>query len=518
MDVGNDVDLSNKNITPLWRRRADYCNSSRDTVNSKPRPISYHFNGVATTDFPVEDSDSTLTLCQPEERLVVTAPSWGKNTVVLKHVLHKPTRKARIIRSISIGHLSNGLFSLSKFKSEGNPSASLDNRVCNRDVDSDANSNGGIAWPDKSNEDHEKRLSILESSRKDHTGFGTSTPSSEVIPLNGAVPLSSPGTPNNNTYNHHELSSLSSVSNSSPLSQRTPTPSYSSTSSIPSLISLNSSDPPTPRSPSPADGGQTLCRPSMCSPPQDARHASSSSSSSLSPTSPSPSRSPTISPNPSIVLSTNSPAAMKMGTQQLIPKGLASDVRLSKTSTSGQQNPGLPGQLGIDHSRRALKALSMVETGSYFSTGAKTGEGGDGDSESPGSLRRGLRSTSYRRAVIESEAPAVDLKCHGFSQLHLKVPDVFDGANLGSPKITSPGTPKSPSSGTPKSLSLGTPKLPSPKNLKATSPGKVKVCKHVSPTTRQRLVLDSARIHSGNKCQSSERRQEIFILLFFFQH
>lgn len=191
-----------------------------------------------------------------------------------------------------------------------------------------------------------------------------------------------------------------------------------------------------------------------------------------------------------------------MGTQQLIPKGLASDVRLSKTSTSGQQNPGLTGLLGVDHSRRALKALSMVETGAYFSTGAKTGEGVDGDGESPGSLRRGLRSTSYRRAVvsgIESEAPAVELKGPAFSPLHLQVPDVVDGVNLGSPKNSSPGTPKSPGPGTPKSLSPRTPKLPSPKILKATSPGTTKVCKHVSPTTRQGLVLDSARKGTNKK-------------------
>lgn len=171
-----------------------------------------------------------------------------------------------------------------------------------------------------------------------------------------------------------------------------------------------------------------------------------------------------------------------MGTQQLIPKGLASDVRLSKTTSSGQQSQGLVGLLGIDHSKRALKTLSMVETGSYFSTGAKTGEGVDGDSESPGSLRRGLRSTSYRRAVvsgIDSEATAGDLNVHGFSQLHLKVPEVIGALNLGSPKLTSPGTPKSPTSGTPRSLNPGIAKLPSPKNLKANSPGKNKVCKHV---------------------------------------
>lgn len=121
----------------------------------------------------------------------------------------------------------------------------------------------------------------------------------------------------------------------------------------------------------------------------------------------------------------------------------------------------------------------MVETGSYFSTGAKTNEGVDGDSESPGSLRRGLRTTSYRKAVvsgIDSQAPAGDLNVHGFSQLHLKVAEMVDGANLGNPKVGSPGTPKSPTSGTPKSLGPGTPKLSSPKNSKSTSPGRILVC------------------------------------------
>lgn len=168
---------------------------------------------------------------------------------------------------------------------------------------------------------------------------------------------------------------------------------------------------------------------------------------------------------------------MKMGTQQLIPKGLASDVRLSKTTSPVQQSQGLVGLLGIDHSRRALKALSMVETGSYFSTGAKIGDGADGDCESPGSLRRGLRSTSYRRAVVsgvDSEATPGDLTAPAFPQLHLKVPDGVDGAKLGSPTLTSPKTPKS--------LSPGTPKLPSPKTLKV-SPAKIKVRKNISLTT-----------------------------------
>uniref|UniRef100_A0A6D2W597 Rho guanine nucleotide exchange factor 26 n=1 Tax=Takifugu rubripes TaxID=31033 RepID=A0A6D2W597_TAKRU len=249
MDIGNDVDLSNENITPLWKRRTENCPKAKDPIRIRPRPLSYHINGVATTDFPAED-DSSFTLSQPAERLVVAPPCQGKNVVI-----------------------------------------------------------------------------------------------------------------------------------SSPPAQRTPTCSHSSTSSIPSLSSLTSSDPPTPRSPSPALHRQASTSSATS---QDTRNASSSSS--LSSASPSPSFSPTISPSSSIVLSTHSPAALKMGTQQLIPKALASDIRQSKVPPSG-----------------AVKALSMVETGTYFSTGGSKNEGTDAESESPGALRRGLRSTSYRRAVVSGD-------------------------------------------------------------------------------------------------------------------
>uniref|UniRef100_A0A3B4UP53 Rho guanine nucleotide exchange factor 26 n=1 Tax=Seriola dumerili TaxID=41447 RepID=A0A3B4UP53_SERDU len=286
MDIGNDVDLSNNNITPLWKRRTDNCKKPQESSKPKLRPLSYHTNGVMTTDFPVEDNKCSFTLSQPAERLVVTPPCSGRNTVV-----------------------------------------------------------------------------------------------------------------------------------PSPPACRTPTPSQGSTSSIPSLSSLNSSDPPTPRSPSPADRAQALLGQSSSSPAssQDTRLASSSSSIS----SPSPSPSPSLSPSvtPSIVLSTHSPAALKMGTQQLIPKGLASDVRQNKAPPCGQ----------------ALKALSMVETGAYFSTGGDCTEGTEGESESPGTLRRGLRSTSYRRAVVSGvdlEVPCVDLKVHRLSQPVIKG---LDGENPASP-------------------------------------------------------------------------------------
>lgn len=484
MDIGNDVDLSNNNIMPLWRRRTDNSKSSQESGKTKPRPLSYHMNGVTTTDFPVEDGKGSFTLRQPSERLLVAPSCTDTKTVVLKHILNKPSKKSRVVRSISIGQFSNGRFALSKFRSDDNRSASLDNRVCNGDRIK--TTNGEAVWPEKRFEDPQTRMSSQSSlnSEKDQMSIGTDSSSSEAFTPNSSSPVQSPHTPNNN---HYELSSLSSMSSSSPPSRRTLTPSHSSTSSIPSLSSLTSSDPPTPRSPSPADRGQVPLRqsqpPSPAS-PQDPRHASSSSS--MSSTSPSPSLSP--SPSQSIVLSTHSAAAMKMGTQQLIPKGLASDIRLSKAPPAGTQSQGLAGLLGLDSSKRALKALSMVETGTYFSTGGGRGEGADGESESPGTLRRGLRSTSYRRAVVSgvgTEAPSSDIKAQLLGRPVVKGKDEMDGpASPVSP--TGSGT-ASPRTGKPKSP--GTPKTASPRISKPASPatekpklnGKHRVGKCVCP-------------------------------------
>uniref|UniRef100_A0A8C9S855 Rho guanine nucleotide exchange factor 26 n=1 Tax=Scleropages formosus TaxID=113540 RepID=A0A8C9S855_SCLFO len=103
---------------------------------------------------------------------------------------------------------------------------------------------------------------------------------------------------------------------------------------------------------------------------------------------------------PGIVLSTNSPAALKMGTQQLIPRGLASNTRLGKAGNHGNQEPA----------KRAQRVRSMVETGS-FSMG---GDDGEDAPDSPGALRRGLRSTSYRRAM-DSRG---DLELPGHTRSH----------------------------------------------------------------------------------------------------
>ncbi|KAK5868751.1 hypothetical protein PBY51_009740 [Eleginops maclovinus] len=420
MDIGNDVDLSNKNITPLWKRRTDNCKKTHDLRGPKPRPLSYHINGLTTTDFPVEDNGS-LTLSQPDEG--IKPQSWGKNTVVLKHILHKPLKKSRVVRSISIGHFSSGLFSLSRFRSEESRSASLDNRVRNVDSNGENNSKGVTVWQEKGLQDNQKCRSspFSLSSQKDQIAFGTSSASPEEVPINSSPVLSS-HTPNNNN-------------SPSPPARRTPTPSYSSTSSIPSLSSLTSSDPPTPRSPSPADRGQAVPRPSSFSPASS--HASCSSS--MSSTSPSPSLSPSI--PPSIVLSTHSPAALKMGTQQLIPKGLASGFR-SKVPPSETQ----------------------VQGGGHS-------EGADRESENPGTLNRGLRSTSYRKAVVSGvdlEVPSMDPKAHRFSQPIIKWLDEDKPDSPVSP--ASPGTVSLTSPGTAKPTSPGTPKLASPRIIKPASP------------------------------------------------
>ncbi|NXY72912.1 ARHGQ factor, partial [Glareola pratincola] len=90
-----------------------------------------------------------------------------------------------------------------------------------------------------------------------------------------------------------------------------------------------------------------------------------------------------------VVLSTNSPAALKVGTQQIIPKSLASEIKV--TSKANSQN--------AETSRRVLKVRSMVESLSLPLV-ADPEEEAEGDLDSPGTLRRGLRSTSYRRAVV----------------------------------------------------------------------------------------------------------------------
>ncbi|XP_069753604.1 rho guanine nucleotide exchange factor 26-like isoform X3 [Narcine bancroftii] len=92
------------------------------------------------------------------------------------------------------------------------------------------------------------------------------------------------------------------------------------------------------------------------------------------------------------VLSTNSAVSFKNGTHQIIPRDLASGIKVKNHHQNGSSRP---------FNARNRRVQSMLETPS--APLVPRGEAdGDTDSEldSPGQLCRGLRSTSYRRAVV----------------------------------------------------------------------------------------------------------------------
>ncbi|XP_060734336.1 rho guanine nucleotide exchange factor 26-like [Tachysurus vachellii] len=356
MDFGNEVDLSNSNsniIAPLWKKRAT------DQVlngNQKPksRPLSYQIDGVLMADFPVEDKCS-ITLTQPAEK--ITTP---QGTMVVKHVLNKPAHKTRVVRSISIGHLSSGRFSLARFRSENN-NESVDSNQVPKTTLSKKTSNGLNKKEAKRDRDPLKRLSnpFTLISQREQIVFADSSPDKRTPQKSSS--------PSQNTSQQH--SSPVTLRNSSSQSSISSTRSLSSCSSSSSSVPSTPSEPFTPQSPTPSESSTVspvLCQSSSSSPGSEVK-----------------------SPLPSMVLSTHSPVALKIGTQQLIPHNLASERRPGKTSQSG----GL-----TDPSTRSLRARSMVESGSFFSS-SKNVEEADGE-DAPGLFRRGLRSTSYRRAVV----------------------------------------------------------------------------------------------------------------------
>lgn len=386
MDYGNDVDLSNNNITPLWKRRP---NGTRET-KVKPRPLSYQIDGVLTTDFPVEDKTG-FTLTQPAETIVATSSG---TTAVLKHVLKKAPRKTRVVRSISIGHISltNGRLSLPKLKQDSrctDGNANLNGNTKGLD-------NGASLIQDDKLDGKNVAISPRAMPRLEQIGFGNSSPSPDHRRMS---PSPSPS--------HRSVTPQSGRKESGASSPSLRASSRSSSSSIMSLSSNPStlSDPPTPRTPSPEevvshDRLSPHPQPPRSSPLLDGRHSLSSP----------PSTAPTH------LLSTHSPAALKMGTQQLIPQGLVSESRPLKGALSLAKAKGPSGLL--EPGQRAQRARSMVESGSYFSTSTEQEEA-EGE-ENPGLLRRGLRSTSYRRAVVSGveplDAPSDDLKGKRLSQ------------------------------------------------------------------------------------------------------
>ncbi|XP_053137125.1 rho guanine nucleotide exchange factor 16 [Hemicordylus capensis] len=110
-------------------------------------------------------------------------------------------------------------------------------------------------------------------------------------------------------------------------------------------------------------------------------------------------RSPSPTGPRQIVLSTESPAALKVGTQQLIPKGLAECPKAKPPFRHQSFSSGLPGKEAARYDPKRLSAPSISLEGP---------EEVDSDS---GALKRNLRSMSYRAAMKglrdgeEAEAP-----------------------------------------------------------------------------------------------------------------
>lgn len=314
MDGQNEVDISNNNVTPLWRRRTAQQVSLH--AKSKPRPQSYQSsNGVLFTDFPVEDRDM-LTLTQPTET-IITSPD------------KKSVEKSPLHFSCSLSSMPNGKVRLPESKSL---SPGLSDRtsqvlktVSNNSIHCTAN---GSITSAGSKLVHPARVS-------DQSSF---SPEKEQIVFTsrlGFSPTENVHSPNNNK------STASAFQPSQP-------------SKIPEKL------------------------PVCLSPSSEQQHLPLQRLPSNELTEAQP-----------VVLSTNSLAALKVGKQQIIPKSLASEIKVTNKHISQNGEPN----------RRALKVRSMVETVNAPLVAGKDEEA-DGDVDSPGILRRGLRSTSYRRAVV----------------------------------------------------------------------------------------------------------------------
>lgn len=114
--------------------------------------------------------------------------------------------------------------------------------------------------------------------------------------------------------------------------------------------------------------------------------------------------SPTSAEPRRIVLSTDSPAALKVGTQQLIPKSLAVSTKI-KNNPSRHQSFGATGSsrepLGPDPKRASVPSLSLEA---------------EVEDDGAGTLKRNLRNMSYRVAMkglcaeLEPSSPVPSLK------------------------------------------------------------------------------------------------------------
>ncbi|XP_058044496.1 rho guanine nucleotide exchange factor 26 isoform X1 [Ahaetulla prasina] len=312
MDGQNEVDFSNNNITPLWKRRSAHRGHLH--TKNKPRPQSYQSSsGVLFTDFPVEDKD-TFTLMQPDETitspdsnsiqrgpLLLTCKSvpngkvqFPEHRILSSSLSDQPLQILKMVSNNSVNFTSSGSIDSASSKS-----------TCTRKV-----SNQASLSPEK------ERIVFTSS-------LGVSP--SEIV-----------HSPNNNTTTALALQ--------------------------PSQLPKNLENEP-------------VCLHA----PSDIPHL---------PLQRIPSNRNDQSDRPSVTLSTNSLAALKVGKQQIIPKSLASETRVIGKANGQNSEPN----------SRVLKVRSMVET--LDAPLVASEDEAEGDVESPGMLKRSLRSTSYRRAVV----------------------------------------------------------------------------------------------------------------------
>ncbi|KAM6224862.1 rho guanine nucleotide exchange factor 26 [Rhynchocyon petersi] len=348
MDGESEVDISSKRLTPLWRRKSTP--PPQLLAGSKPRPQSYQSpSGLLITDFPVEDR-GTLPVGQTPAQM--PNPSDGR-TVQKSPLLLYAHRRSVV--------------------------------------------NGGTTSPEYRAASPRFRRPHSPQVPKPATG------DSLKLPVNGTLTSSAPQPPTPRSPRTPE-----SPAPCTPSPDDDPAGLHAGPSPLPTANGLAShNDSPGACLPS-GQAAQDLMRgsPGLSPAPQKR------SSEEKTPLQRLPSKDHELPDNPTVVLSTNSPAALKVGKQQIIPKSLASEIKLSK---SNSQN--------VEPHKRVLKVRSMVE-----GLGASLGHSGDegepqNDLDSPGSLRRGLRSTSYRRAVFSGfdfDNPTSSKKKNRMSQPVLK--------------------------------------------------------------------------------------------------
>ncbi|XP_030432113.1 rho guanine nucleotide exchange factor 26 isoform X2 [Gopherus evgoodei] len=318
MDGESEVDFSNNNVTPWWRRRSTPQLHSK----SKPRPQSYQSpNGVLFTDFPVEDR-GTFTVTQPAET-IVTSP-------VNRLVQRSPSSFKSNMGSVPNGKIGSPEYKIVSPQLSSDQASQVLKLVSDNLISFTAS--GTVTSPDDTLL-HPVMISSQSALIPEHeqTAF---------MPTPGSLPGNMPS-PNNNTMAVLQLQSdqLSKNLEKALLG--------------PSLVSQAA----------PSQQNLTL-------------HRLTSDQNQLP-------------EKQSIVLSTNSPAALKVGKQQIIPRSLASEIKV--TNKTSNQN--------VETNKRVPKVRSMLEV-LNMPLVADADEETEGDLDSPGALRRGLRSTSYRRAVV----------------------------------------------------------------------------------------------------------------------